>query len=612
MINLTRLRPTRTTLAALVAILWAVSFGALRDFVWADLRAGFIDLRGLSRPTRFLVIVGFGLLMLMIGALLLNDVWRSEFTLLARLNGTPGRGALIPISLVPATLFLLAMAWAFALTGALHSHPLIRLGAVLLYVLSAAGWTNTTISYFSILQNIASREEVLVLGLGLSFTFAVPLFFVLRWRGRPRPIFEFIFLLLLVTGMLVLAQSRDVERWHQFGIPIMLATLQNNVDTLQGLVIPLLLLIGIDMAGFAAQVAHWTTQAVTLRLPRWLAAVCFFGIVLWRLQTVIGEAIARVSKNSLDGELVAYAGALGILVGVGIIWGIVSLASRRSRQETLNSEGILQTVDNSALPLIIVYSAVQLIVFVLLALALAIPSADFSVALQQQVIAVSGLINDTVTDPWHLIVAVLAIGSVVWLTQRGHKALALYLGIFGVSELWYWATNAGNPLAFLTWSGPEPLDFWWVVLIAGVALFWFVRRELTAERVGHLFMLMLITALLRQTDFIGNRFSPLFGFAGVGFIAFGIIYDAITAGTWANVETKGLPRSSRIFLYVGYVLLTVTVVNWALAAHDLNSISKLTGGAALVGMERFGRPMLYAIFAVVLAHKKSANPANLH
>ena len=258
------------------------------------------------------------------------------------------------------------------------------------------------------------------------------------------------------------------------------------------------------------------------------------------------------------------------------------------------------------------YSAVQLIVFVLLALALAIPSADFSVALQQQVIAVSGLINDTVTDPWHLIVAVLAIGSVVWLTQRGHKALALYLGIFGVSELWYWATNAGNPLAFLTWSGPEPLDFWWVVLIAGVALFWFVRRELTAERVGHLFMLMLITALLRQTDFIGNRFSPLFGFAGVGFIAFGMIYDAITAGTWANVETKGLPRSSRIFLYVGYVLLTVTVVNWALAAHDLHSIAKLTGGAALVGMERFGRPMLYAIFAVALAHKKSANRANLH
>lgn len=58
---------------------------------------------------------------------------------------------------------------------------------------------------------------------------------------------------------------------------------------------------------------------------------------------------------------------------------------------------------------------------------------------------------------------------------------------------------------------------------------------------------------------------------------------------------------SRIFLYVGYVLLTVTVVNWALAAHDLNSIGKLTGGAALVGFARFGKPMLYAIFAATLS-----------
>jgi hypothetical protein len=64
---------------------------------------------------------------------------------------------------------------------------------------------------------------------------------------------------------------------------------------------------------------------------------------------------------------------------------------------------------------------------------------------------------------------------------------------------------------------------------------------------------------------------------------------------------------SRILLYLGYSLLTVTVVNWAVSVHDLTAISRLTGEAALDGLERYGRPMLYAIFAVTLAASPSAS-----
>lgn len=45
----------------------------------------------------------------------------------------------------------------------------------------------------------------------------------------------------------------------------------------------------------------------------------------------------------------------------------------------------------------------------------------------------------------------------------------------------------------------------------------------------------------------------------------------------------------------------MAVVNWAVSIHDLTAISRLTGEAALDGLERYGRPMLYAIFAVTLA-----------
>jgi hypothetical protein len=140
-----------------------------------------------------------------------------------------------------------------------------------------------------------------------------------------------------------------------------------------------------------------------------------------------------------------------------------------------------------------------------------------------------------------------------------------------------------------------------VLFFALVALWWLARGTLTNERAARLLFLVLITALLRQTDFIENPFSPFFGFAGIAFIAFGIVWDSLTIGSWANVGTPTLPRISRIFLYVGYVLLTVTVVNWALTTHDLWTVGRFTGDWAVAGLRRFGVPMLYAIYAVTLS-----------
>ena len=97
-------------------------------------------------------------------------------------------------------------------------------------------------------------------------------------------------------------------------------------------------------------------------------------------------------------------------------------------------------------------------------------------------------------------------------------------------------------------------------------------------------LLVLITWVLRQIDFLSNQFSPFFGSSGVAFLAFGLAWDMLTIGAWANHATPGLPRTSRIFLYLGYTLLSVTVVNWALSVHDLTSLSRLTGSAGIDGL----------------------------
>src|SRR5258707_8400564 len=122
-----------TALLALAGLFWLISFGAIRDFVWADLRAGLVNPRGLSRATRCLIWLGFGLLFAMLGVVLNYDHWRTLSPLVAMTTGPAGRGALLPIAVVPLTLFLLAVAWSFALAGALHSHWLIRLSVLALF-----------------------------------------------------------------------------------------------------------------------------------------------------------------------------------------------------------------------------------------------------------------------------------------------------------------------------------------------------------------------------------------------------------------------------------------------------------------------------------------------
>src|SRR5918997_6022109 len=135
-----RLGRVRQMSKSAVVLPWRAVSRTWLDLVWADLRDGTLSLRGLSLGTRSLVWLGFGLLVVALGLVVANDLFRAQFPLAALRSSVTGRGSLVPIPLVPLTLFLVAVSWAFILTGALHAHPLIRIGTVLLYVALTVGW----------------------------------------------------------------------------------------------------------------------------------------------------------------------------------------------------------------------------------------------------------------------------------------------------------------------------------------------------------------------------------------------------------------------------------------------------------------------------------------
>lgn len=585
--NLSGLRPSPLALAALIGLLWTISSRALRDFIWADLREGMLDLRALPRNSRRLARAGLVVLGMVIVALLFNDFWRVNSPLIALTGGGVFRGQLVPIGLLPMTLFLLVIAWSFVLTGALHSHWAVRVIFLLIYELIAIGWANS----------ILGSEDQLAMWLAGGAIAGVALVFAARWRAPARPVIEFAMLFALVSVVFLLAQRQELKTQHLFGIPTGLAKISFNVNFLGGLITPLLLLIGMNIADFTRRASHWVGNILTARAPRPAALLTLAALLAWRWFFAVQETIEHAGKISTPEHVYGLLGALGEIAVVGLIWWLTGRWQRRTPEE----ETMAREVQPWARPLVLTYSAVQLVTFLLLALLMAVSRGTQFESVQLALFALVDRLTNEWTTPWHLLFSAAMLGLSIWLARRGQRGLALYLGIFGALHLWWNVTTRGHWLGILRGSSNEAVELWWMAAFTLAAVWWALRRELSAERVTRLVVLLLILTLMRQRDFIENPFTPFFGFAGIGFIAFSLVWDIATSGSWTNDDSPRMPRISRVFLYLGAILLTATLMNWAVTIHDLATVKKFTGDAALLGFDRFGKPLLYAAFAIALA-----------
>lgn len=568
---------------------------ALYNFVWADLRDGLLRLDGLPWLTRVLVWGGFMLLFAMLGVLLIGDWWRTTFELRALANGIPGRGTLVPVALVPVTFFLLTIAWGFILTGALHITLWLRVLVFGFYFLVVLEW------FPSFLLTASWPERLIALGAML----LLALIFLWRAFAPQRPALELALVLTPMALLFAVVHTHAVILDELSGIPSVLGVLQASMITYRSLAIPLLAVVGLDIALFTLQLAHWGTRQVGTHLPRAGVYGALLLVAGWRLWEVAQNNLEYVRVSS-GGVWLGYLGAaIGVLLTIAVWWGLRQLGS--AGPPTV--EAVAEAAERSVYPLALLFFGATLLAFFLLTLAAA---AIVGYALGEIISLVAGLILlvllaaanliNNLLDPWQLLVSLLAVGGAVWLARRGRPALALYLGIFGVRAAWNVLTNARGLLSFFYWRGDAPLELWWALLLLGVGLWWALRGRLSAQRATNLLSLWLITLLLGQPDFIGDPFSPFFGWAGIAFVAFGIAWDALTSGGWANQGSRALPRSSRIFVYLGYLLLTVTLINWNLVTHDLEGTAFLLDDVVLAGISLFGRPLLYAAILLTLAH----------
>jgi hypothetical protein len=567
----------------------ATFLDGMRKLFWEDLRPGVVHTGDLPRSTRNLAWLGFVLVFACVGMLFFNEPLRRAFPLLPMVAGTTGRGELVPYILIPLTIFILSVAWGFMLSGALHTRRIVKLAVLLLYLIVAGVWASSTTS---------SITGTLLSGSALLF---VPVFFFLRRRKKAAPALEFGVLLVAVSLTFGVTQIYAIGAWRTSGIPGVLTNVPTMLYTFDLLVIPLLLFLGVDIAEFVHKTADWTSSLTDAWTGRGVLYAALFLLLAWRFGSVLLETLERIGKSSPGEQAAAYAGALVIPLSVGVFWWLI----RRHEGEPITVERLLDVAKRVAMPLIAIYMGLQGVEIVLalgvglaglLLLALGLGKVeDMTGSLE----FVTQLIKQDAN--WQMLLGVVAVVAALLFARRGRRVLALYLGILGANAFWIQVTNPGMPLSFFGWSGLEPVDFWWVVFFCSVAVFWAVRGGLTEDRARRLLLLVLITALMRQTGFIEDPFSPVLGFTGIGMIALGLIWDALTIGFWANHDSSGMPRVSRIFLYLGYVLFSIAVLNWSVATHDIAQVDFFTGQAALGGFGLFGKPLLYAIFAVTLA-----------
>lgn len=592
--------PDRGTIFLIIGVVLLVASGAMREFVWADLRAGVLRFSDLTRSAKFLVFLMLGCLLALTIGMVFHEYWRTTFDLVSARGGTPGRGTLVAKPLLPVTLFLIGLATAVALTGALHVRRPLRVVAVLVYLGLIGDWAHVA-------RTIGAGEPWQRTTILVALA-AVPVFFAIRWTAKARPLFEFCVIFASIAVTLGLSQQILLEADRRFsngGISLAASQSSEVISGLALFSIPFLFMIGLDIAEFGLRVSGWTVQIVRTksgRLVRWVSYALLTGLGVMRLHTVVVQMQDHFDADPGGAAWHRYAGAAGVAVIIAVGWIAVA---RRGDSGAIHPERVAAAGRSIGVPLVFVFLAPTLIAQLVLQL---VNTADASnipgVGVNTILHALDGVdwVSDNLTH-WLGFVGAASVVAAWFLARRGERAQALFLGLTGAITFWSYVTTPGRLLGTLenAWSTDHSyLDFWFVVAAIGLALYWAARRELDPLRAQVVLMVLVLSGLMAHSDFLENPFDTFFGVAGVALFVFTVAFDFMTVGSWANADSPSLPRTSRVFAYLGFVIFSLVMVNWALVTNDLAQVQFFTGQGALKGFRDLGRPMLFAVAVVAL------------
>jgi len=601
--------PTPRSARTVFRTIWLLVAGTWETFVWGNIRAGSVSVEGTPRSFRLLIRAALVLVVGLLVALLFSDTWRRLSPLVPMLFYNDSlSGLYAPQALVPITIGLLTLAWAYLAAGALHAPwwgKLLIIGLLAIFDLSFSLQLLTSIpevlgllalhadsalwTIFAMLAHMAGW--VLLLGL-----------FALGWRRAARPGFEFPALLATMTLIFFSGYYGTLASSQAFQDSARTTALQlsNTLDTISAFLMPFLLISGAGVAGFGMTLTSELTgrlgasRAAEARWPRrlWFWALLIF--ITWRIAALwIGPLISH--------SFVAPGG--GALLAV-IIGSLLYLPLRRRPTVGRLPEWVVPAV---AILLYALLLVVQLIGSAEAIGAAALIAGGLSPA---GILALFNGLFAWIARDNEVFVAALAFvfGVLLWLNARRLRlrlpAAALFAWIFAAWLLYWVFTRRGQWLGRLSFQYHDLEALMAPVLLAALLLAGLTRR-LRRRTLLHLTAAAVLLWLLESQTWLSDPLSPVFGLLGAQsfFISVSIFLNVMQAGEHfaLNEELPGFPRMSRAQLYFGYALLTVVTVNWLAASHNAAAVTQ-QGEIAANGFIAIGLPL--AFWALLTANEE--------
>lgn len=581
-------------------------------FILSDLRDGRLSFSGLSFPLVVTIVFGFITLFAAVALTLALPTLRSQLELLSLQSLTQDlRGSTIPKLVIPLVIFLLSVAWGFLLAGTIRSGRWVRILILFLYYSSI--FTIWLTTFFNLFLN---WDFIVIINLLLSFIslIAIPIFMRRQRKRDPQPALEFCVLFILSLLNIQLNQAIILGSNALLGDAGASLLVDAYLANFTFIVLPFFLQIGMEIAKFVRKSAFWSSEILYFEFPQRLKTIyiALAAITIIQIVNVIRNTVRYFQQNTLSNALLGYVGAASILLIVWIVWSILTWINGRNKVVFQHDDQLDDALDWMVIPatLLTINIGIVLQIILLAAPLFIIPTIWFDLGQDGNIYifeAFDKFSSNALISP--ALAAGISLIWGIWLIRKKQLLSSCFIILFGTFFLWGNLVKPDQPFALISWVGDDPVDFWWSIFLLSLLLYWLWKKELTTQRAISLLILSLINTLIfRQTDFIEEPLYRVLEFTGVGLVAFGICWDTLTVGSWANESSPNLPRESRIYLYLGYVILAVTVIIWAIGQHNHDLINQFTGEGALNGLKRMGRPMLYMLYPLLLTLPKDQLP----
>jgi hypothetical protein len=534
---------------------------------------GRLSLRGLDTLTRQVAVAGLVALGGLFVSILAVEHWRHG-TLVD--VGTIDDPAFLPKVLVPVTLVALFVAWVAILWGALDATWWIRLLVAAMFLVLNASLSKPAVvalnSSFALkgTPDLALWTYAAAAGVVVLVPEAGRLARVRRWV-KPVAGGAVVVTVGLFFGAALWAMTGQIDS----GLPVTIPTqLSGAVLEIQNLLIPMVL---VSVAAIVV-LSYSISEAVTApfwRLNPLVVKATLAGLLALKIWREVG-----VNAHDWWLYIEQRPGAVArTLIGLVLLAGLGVLA-RYLRPDARASEHAKEAVAYTtafvlALPLLVFMLVTAIEEFLVIVLSATDQAAWIRTHFPDNWVSASS------PAFWAPVIAV-AILLLVRQTSGAVREGALGLLLMGI-----WAEYFLIPQAF----GYEPgfnvklLDAALTLAIAAyLVIGW---RWISGRRAVWLGAVVALAWLVGARGEWVHLIGRFFGLPLTIILVAGLVYALLTDAEFTRESSARFPSSARTLMWLGYLVLSATIVNWVLAIHHENPIE----GPTLKGFAFLGLPL---------------------